>query len=170
MLLTSPFEEIPAWLAHGDERGLRALLVACLLYALLLALPFVPSVEIGLLIMIVFGRWGAVGAYLATVAGLNLAYGVARLLARAPRASVPLRLPTAVRACLPRPGGRLPEQAAPAIALALLLNPPGNTALGGGGGIALLYGARRSLSWPRFALTVAAATAILPAIVLAGMM
>lgn len=88
---------------------------------------------------------------------------------RAPRASVPLRLPTAVRACMPRPGGRLPEQAAPAIALALLLNLPGNTALGGGG-IALLYGARRSLSWPRFALTVAAATAILPAIVLAGMM
>lgn len=168
VLLATPFDAIPAWLAQRDDGGLALLVAACLAYALLLALPFVPSVELGLLIMIVFGRWGAVGAYLATVAGLNMAYGVARLLAREPTGDGP-RLPAALRTRLPRAGARLPAPAVPVIGLALLLNLPGNTAVGGGGGIALLYGARRSLSWPRFALTVAAATAMLPALFLLGL-
>lgn len=159
LLLVTPATTMPPGLAAGVETGPVALLTACVLYALLLALPFVPAMEIGLLIMTVFGKWGAVGAWLATVAGLNLAYGIARAWPRSAALD---------RERLPRPlqrlGRRLPFHFLPAAALALLLNLPGNSALGGGGGIALLYGASRALSWPRFALTVALATAVLPAL------
>lgn len=163
VMLTTSATGMPAWPDGGTEPGLRSLLAACSLYAVALALPFVPAMEIGLLIMTVFGRWGAVGAWLATVAGLNLAYGLARTgpgpatLDRAP-------LPKPIRRVVRSLGRRLPPSMLPAAALALLLNLPGNTAIGGGGGIALLYGASRALSWPRFALTVALATAVVPAL------
>lgn len=169
LLLVAPFTATPGWLAMDSESGFAMLIIACLLYALLLALPFVPSLEIGLVIMMVFGKWGVVGAYLATVIGLNLAYGIARAL---PRVNVPDRdrLPPPVQRglhCLDR---YCPRRIMPIAALALLLNLPGNSVIGGGGGIALLYGAGRALSWPRFAMTVALATAVLPALFFIGLL
>lgn len=162
-------ERVPAWLARAGEGDPGVLLAVCALYALVLALPFVPSVEIGLLIMLVFGKWGALAAYAATVLGLNLAYGAARVLA--PAAVAPCAvLPAALHRRLPRCARRLPRWLVPVAGLALLLNLPGNTALGGGGGIAFLYGASRGLSWPRFAATVAVATSVLPALFLLGVL
>ncbi len=163
VMLTTSATGMPAWPDGGTEPGLRSLLAACSLYAIVLALPFVPAMEIGLLIMTVFGKWGAVGVWLATVAGLNLAYGLART---GPRAAALDRaqFPEPIRRMARSLGRRLPTSMLPAAALALLLNLPGNTAIGGGGGIALLYGASRVLSWPRFALTVALATAVVPAL------
>ena len=51
-----------------------------ILYVLLLSLPFVPGVELGVLLMCVFGKEGIVFVYFATVAGLSLAFLLGRLL------------------------------------------------------------------------------------------
>ncbi len=156
---------LPGWLENATSDPLT-LIAACLLYAVLLAVPFVPSVEIGLLIMVVFGKQGAVGAWLATLVGLNLAYGIGRLIVR--RRGRDLQLPTRFQAWVARLGRYLPAGWVPALALAALLNLPGNTALGGGGGIAMLYSASRTLNWPAFAITTSLATAALPLTFLFG--
>lgn len=169
LLLVAPFTATPGWLAMDSESGFRMLVIACALYALLLALPFVPSLEIGLVIMMVFGKWGVVGAYLATVAGLNLAYGIARAMPCVNTLERD-RLPPTVQRGLRYLDRHCPRRIIPVAALALLLNLPGNSAIGGGGGIALLYGAGRALSWPRFAVTVALATAVLPTLFFIGLL
>jgi hypothetical protein len=157
---------VPDWLGVGADHP-AALVAASVMYALVLAVPFVPSVEIGLLIMVVFGKWGALAAYLATLLGLNLGFATGRFLA--PRWSAgPPGLPERLNAVAERVRGHLPAGAMPALALAALLNVPGNTALGGGGGIAMFFGATRILSWPAFALTAGLTTAMVPLLFLLG--
>ena len=157
----------PQWLLQGTDSVL-ILVTACVIYAVLLAVPFVPSVEIGLLIMILFGVPGALGAYLATFAGLSGAYLIGRRagdhgLLR--RVSIPARQWRPLTRC----AGVLPEGGLPALSLVALLNLPGNTVFGGGGGIAMAYGAGRLLTWPIFAATVALGTSILPLAFVTGL-
>ncbi len=54
------------------------------------------------------------------------------------------------------------------LTLALCLNLPGNSVLGGGGGIAALCALSRQFYWWRFVLTLIVATAPLPLFVLIG--
>lgn len=54
------------------------------------------------------------------------------------------------------------------LSLAVSFNLPGNSALGGGGGIALLCGASRQFEWHWFVLTVVLATAPVPILVVSG--
>lgn len=163
----APFSSLaPHWLIAGTN-STTVLLLACLVYMLLLAVPFVPSVELGLLIMVLFGEAGALGAYLATSLGLNLAYGIGRHLDWQPYARQ-MRIPESLKARTDHLARYLPTGLVPAVMLALLLNLPGNTAVGGGGGIALVYGGTRLLTWPRFAMAVALATAIIPGLFVLG--
>ncbi|MDN3518430.1 hypothetical protein QWY84_12485 [Aquisalimonas lutea] len=163
----APFSSVaPHWLEAGAD-STTVLLLACLVYMLLLTVPFVPSVELGVLIMVVFGEAGALGAYAATSLGLNLAFGIGRHLDWQPYARQ-IRIPASLKARMDRLARCLPTGLVPAATLALLLNLPGNTAVGGGGGIALVYGGTRLLTWPRFAVTVALATAILPGLFVLG--
>ena len=62
----------------SGEIGIYGLSLGAFVYVLMLALPFVPGVEIGLLLMILFGREGVIVAYVATIVGLSLAYLVAQ--------------------------------------------------------------------------------------------
>ena len=159
--------EPPQWLLQRTE-STAVLIVACVVYALLLAVPFVPSVEIGLLIMILFGAPGALGAHLATCMGLTTAYLIGRRIAGVDllrRASLPAHCQGRLH-CL---AARLPGGVLPILSLATLLNLPGNTALGGGGGIAMAYGAGRFLTLPVFIVTVAMATAVLPVAFVTGL-
>lgn len=133
----------------------------CLLYALLLAVPFVPAVEIGLAIMVMFGLPGILGAYAATFFGLNAAYFLGSRIAGCGPV-VPALAGILPERWLSGPLRKLPVGLLPAVGLALLLNTPGNAVMGGGGGIAMAYGAGRFLSWPLFALITACATSILP--------
>ena len=55
------------------------------------------------------------------------------------------------------------------LTLAACLNLPGNSALGGGGGIAFLCGLSGQFHWRRFILTVILATAPIPLLVLFGL-
>ena len=168
-----------------DARQTPALLVTSgVSYALLLALPFMPGIELGILMMLVFGKLGALVAYLATLCGLNLAFGAGVYLR-----SHCLQLPALHRwrehalhfddqrdAALARhrltqrATGWLARRGGPAdyVLLGLLLNVPGNFLLGGGGGIALLAGLSGRLGWPGFALTIALATCVVPLLAATG--
>lgn len=144
----------------GDDEGLwRVATVAILTYIFLAALPFVPAAEIGLSLMLLFGPRIAVLVYLGTVLALALAYLIGR--AVPPRASAAvfrcvgmekarnlvlqmaaLDTPTRVELFLARAPGRVVPTLLRHryLALAVALNLPGNTLLGGGGGIALSAG------------------------------
>ena len=155
--------------AHGMMPGveagnLSALMIAMVLvaYAVMIALPYVPGIEVGVALLMLEGAWVAPAVWGATVAGLALAYGVGRLLPEhtlsrllrdiglhraADRfgALAPLgrdqRL-VLLRAGLPRWLGPLATRGR-YLLLALLTNLPGNIALGGGGGLFLFAGFSR---------------------------
>lgn len=130
-----------------------------LLYALLLAVPFVPGVEIAVSLLLLRGAEVAPFVWAATTGGLALAFLAGRHVP--PRALAEtlndLRLRRAARLMLRVSAlsraerldllrDRLPARAGPLLlrarylALAALINLPGNVVLGGGGGLALVAG------------------------------
>lgn len=181
--LMAQVEAMPlAWQAPMTVVLLAALLAS---YALLLALPFVPGVEIGIALLMTHGAGAAPFVYLATVSGLMLAFAAGRRLSpRAIRAvfsdlrmrqacrlideieplDPPARL-ARLRANLPEGlGRRLTSWRYPVVAL--LLNLPGNALIGGGGGIMLTAGISGLFAPWQAALTVALAVAPVPLAVL----
>ena len=172
--------------SSGYEIGIFALAMSCIAYLLLLALPFVPGVELGLLIMVFFGRDGVIAAYLATIGGLCIAYAAAWSLPNQMTSRWVTRLGLSDAA--EDPGAAINGMVANAkvagrlagkfrsfllnhryLTLAACLNLPGNSALGGGGGIAILCGLSGQFHWRRFILTVVLATAPIPLLVLSGL-
>ena len=138
------------------SQGWKSLVLVSLIYALLIGIPFVPGLELGLAIIMLFSWEGSVAVYLSTVAGLSLAFLVGRL------------LPVGKTGGLEERRERMLGRLGPVLiryrylALAVLLNLPGNSVLGGGGGIALACGVSRHYSWPWFLVTVLIATAPVP--------
>jgi len=128
-------------------------------YAVLIAVPFVPGVEIGMSLILMRGAEVAVLVYLATVAGLLLAFMVGCLvpLPWLRRIFLDLRLTRAadvltqmhslspahrlalLRRALPRRLGALAVDYR-YLLLALLINLPGSGLIGGGGGISMFAG------------------------------
>jgi hypothetical protein len=148
-----------------------------LIYTLLLALPFVPGIEISVGMLATFGAAIAIQVYLATVAAFVLAYVIGRM--------VPSRLlseffrligltsaeelmkrlaPLSRKERLAMLVDHAPRRFIPHlvryryIALVLAFNLPGNAVVGGGGGIALLAGLSGMFSFPHylFATSIAA--------------
>lgn len=168
--------------------GNHGLLTLGCLYALALAVPFVPGMEIGLLMMLIFGAPGTVVAYLATLAGLSLAFLVGRCVPASFGRAWLARL--GHRAATPSAGAAMREMVAATgaagahtrsgllasllayryLLLAMSLNVPGNSIIGGGGGIALLCGISGRFHWSGFALTVALATLPVPLLILTGVL
>ena len=169
------------------DLGMPSLIVLALIYASTLALPFVPGIELGLLLMVVFGPRGVVLVYVASLLGLSLSYAVGRMLLPVPRAlpapygcgSLPPPKADATSSLLTLVSGirlgrwvpiRLIDWLATHryLALAISLNLPGNGVIGGGGGIALLCGLSGQYSYRRFLLTIAVAISPLPILMLMG--
>ncbi|MBR9867974.1 MAG: hypothetical protein GYB20_11490 [Oceanospirillales bacterium] len=165
-----------------DMMGLTGFILLTCIYALFLAMPFVAGVEIGLLIMAVFGVPGVLVAYGGTLIGLNLAFGVGRLL---PASLIQtwseklglqhhpedfddlLERLVNGQNWLCRLGGLLLRSRY--VTLAICLNFPGNSVVGGGGGLSLLAGmSKRLIYWPYFLLMTAIATSPVPLLVLFG--
>ncbi|MGD8883576.1 MAG: hypothetical protein PVI82_16880 [Desulfobacterales bacterium] len=166
--------------------GTRVLIIAGILYALLLSLPFVPGVELGVVLMCVFGKEGIVFAYFATVAGLSLAFLIGRLL---PKNWIESRLQELgfSQTCdshVSEIDDKLDKLSLNRIfcksrfrsflskyrylAIGVLFNTPGNYLFGGGGGISLACGISRSISWKWFLLTVVLAVSPVPLFVFFG--
>lgn len=173
--------------ALREAMGMGALVASAVTLTILLGLPFVPSVEMGLLMMAVFGRDGAVAAWLATIAGLSIAYAAGRympvewmlrwlerqeLLPADRDPARPLVDDLSDRLHL---SGRRRHRAAAFLVrhryllVAALINMPGNSILGGGGGIALVCGFVRLYRWPWFLLTAALASLPIPLLVFLGL-
>ncbi len=166
--------------------GAGVLIGGGILYVLLLSLPFVPGVELGLLLMCVFGKEGIVFVYFATVVGLCLAFLIGRLL---PKKWVESRLQKLgfTQNCdspddeidgmldnLSRNSKFCQNRFWPFLTkyryltIAVLFNTPGNYLIGGGGGISLICGIGRTISWKWFLLTVVLAVSPVPLLALFG--
>lgn len=150
-------------------------------YALLIAIPFVPGVEIGLLLMAMEGAWISPLIYGATVAGLALAYAAGAWLPYSRLHSI-LADMRMRRACalLDRVNPLTSEErvqmlqsSAPAwlrpfvsryryLLLAALVNLPGNSFIGGGGGILFVAGLSRLFRPATMLLTICLAVAPVP--------
>ncbi len=168
--------------ADAGGAGLSAMVIAGLLlaYAIMLALPYVPGIEVGLALMMIEGSWVAPAVYGATVLGLMLAFiggrlvpygALARLfrdlgLVRAADAIAQVApLTEAERLALLQSG--LPRWLAPVarwryVVLAVLINLPGNIALGGGGGLLLFAGLSRVFAPVPLVLTLIVAISPVP--------
>jgi hypothetical protein len=187
------------WLAHwligwtmAERAALKAnpmpaiwFLAALLLaYALLIAIPFVPGVELGLTLMMVEGAVIAPFIWAATLLGLVLAFAAGALLPypvlRRTLEDLRLRRAAGLVATLEPLDrderlaalrDRLPRWLSPLVRsqryvlLAILINLPGNSVLGGGGGILLLAGMSRLFSPLATLATVAIAVAPVPILV-----
>jgi hypothetical protein len=156
-------------------------LAAAALYLLLMALPFMPGIELGLALLVLLGSKGAVLVYACTVAALCLSFGFGRILS--PRLIIRLldRLHLYRAAALIRelqPMGcserlqlltaRAPTCIVPFLlahrywAIAAALNLPGNALIGGGGGIGLVVGMSGLVPFRHYAGLVALAVAPVP--------
>ena len=166
----------------------RIIVISILVYTLLIAIPFVPSVEIGLGLILVLGAKLAPLVYLFTIIGLSLSFLVGQLipesrlqsfleelsLTRASRLVEKMKpLNTEQRLSLLL--SHAPAKFIPTLlrhrylAVAVALNIPGNTVIGGGGGISLVAGMSRLFRFWRFLLVLAIAVAPVPLfIVLCG--
>ncbi len=159
----------------------RSVLFAAAMYSVLLAIPFVPGVEIGLALIAMLGPKIAFLVYLCTVIGVTISFLVGRL--------IPLHLlidivqglglrrtSALLKSAEPLDGNQrlqaltsnAPARFVPLmlkyryLALAVALNLPGNFIIGGGGGIALLAGVSRLFSLLPFLITVAIAVSPVP--------
>jgi len=166
--------------AHGAS--IRWMIVAAIaVYAVVMAVPFVPAAEIGLGLLLLFGPQVALLVYLSTVLALMLAYLIGRavppdLCARALRCFglrragdlvqrlAALDANTRLELLLARaPAGLIPVLLRHRyLALAVALNLPGNTLLGGGAGIALCAGICGLYPPHGFAVAIAIAVAPVP--------
>lgn len=159
-------------------------LLVMIVYALLIAVPFVPGIEIGLSVMMMQGPESAPLVYLFTVLGLVLAFLVGRLmpygylyrifadlgLKRASSLIEDLK-PKTTQERIDILCDTLPAWIGPHLVrfrylmLAVSLSIPGNMLIGGGGGICLVAGISRLFSIPATLFTIALAVLPVPFLV-----
>lgn len=157
------------------------LVVFLLVYALLIGLPFVPGVEVGLALMAIEGPWIAPWIYLATATGLIAAYAAGEALSypRLHRILADLNLTTACNLIdrlqplgkadrLTLLQARAPLWARPLVSrfryvlMAIVINMPGNSVVGGGGGVMFLAGFSRLFHAPAMIATILIAVSPVP--------
>lgn len=163
----------------------QAIVVSAILYTVIIALPFVPGVEIGLTLLAMLGPPIVALVYVCTLLGLTASFVIGRLV------SPGILIETMYRLKLDRAGrllqtvepmsreerlsflvSRAPSRMIPFllrhryIALAIVINLPGNILLGGGGGISLLAGVSRLYPLSGFITLIALAVLPVPLAVL----
>lgn len=171
--------------AEASRLATGMIVLGAVAYVGLTAIPFVPGAEIGVALLMVMGPSGAALVYFGMIAALGIAFAAGRF--------VPLRWVAGLLGSLGFERARdlvltsgemsyadrtrfiethAPRRWVPFllrnryIALALLLNLPGNVVLGGGGGIAFAAGACRLFGGWAFLLTILIAVAPIPLAVL----
>ncbi|PWL33919.1 MAG: hypothetical protein DCO97_17085 [Marivita sp. XM-24bin2] len=166
---------------HNEEMMHKLILLGLIAYILLTALPFVPGAEIGMTLLTVFGAKIAPLIYLATILSLLLAYSVgrivslektARYLRRTGLVKLPCFLETLCQAPKEdRPHVLIESTGHPAlrrlalyryVALALLINMPGNALVGGGGGLSFAAGLSDVFTLPKVLLSICIAVLPVP--------
>lgn len=169
-----------------DSFGWKAALIAGVVYIFLLSIPFFPGVELAWLLIMLFGKEAVIMIYIFTICGLSLSFAFGRRFEKSwftsgldiqaleiqfnerfekIKRKVNELLPSAFLTFKPKNSRLKPQY----FILALLINLPGNTIIGGGGGIALLCGLNRSFSWKGFIATIALAISPLPILLFLGL-
>jgi hypothetical protein len=164
-----------AWPRHADM-VILFLFLAVAAYVILLSIPFLPGIEIGLMLMSMLGAPGIALVYLATVLALSFSFLLGR---RIPphmigRALEWFHLERArelvgkLEPLGPEERVRFLVESAPSsmvpfmtrhryLMVAILFNLPGNALIGGGGGISLISGMSRLFPFPRYLLLISLA-------------
>ena len=183
------------WLAEAAQLDIRPsnepevhalIMSSTIVYVLASALPFVPGAELGFALIIMLGSQIVPLVYSSMVLALTLSYCIGRLIpARAVAAgfgfcglnraqNLALRLePLEAHARLELLIAHAPRRVIPFLlrhrylALAVAFNLPGNTLLGGGGGIALAAGMSGIFPLWTYLATVMLAVAPVPLALLA---
>ena len=159
----------------------RMIMTAMAAYIVLMAIPFVPGVEIGLAIMMIFGPKVVPLVYSCTLVALCLAFLIGRFIpersitrflreVRLARAAIFLEsfqgLDSEQR--LSRLMEKSPRRLVPwflrhrYLTLMVAINLPGNVILGGGGGLALMAGMSKLFPIHYYVFTVAIAISPIP--------
>ena len=156
-------------------------LVAVVLYIVLMATPFMPGIEIGLALMMLLGNKGAILVYLCTLAALSVSFAIGR---KIPSRFIGLLLnwlhlykaSALVRQLeslnqqerLEFLYEQAPSRIAPFLlrhrylAIAVVVNLPGNALIGGGGGIGLVAGMSKIIPFHGYLMVLAIAIAPVP--------
>lgn len=169
----------------NEKQVHRTLMLGLVAYVGLLAIPFVPGAEVGIAMLTAFGAAIAPLVYVATVAAMMLSYTLGRLLppttlarvmgflrlrkaadliARAADLAPADRLILLTEGAPPRTVGRLLRHRY--LALALIVNVPGNAVIGGGGGIMMMAGMSGIFSPVQTFLAIAIAVSPVPIVVM----
>ena len=165
----------------NEQQVHRAIMLGAVAYIGLLALPFVPGAEIGLAMLAAFGAAIAPLIYVCTVASMTLAFVIGRFLPigalerllsllRMRRAAAlvaraaPLSQEERLAMLLEGQSKRALDLALRYryVALALAVNTPGNSVIGGGGGIMIMAGLSGIFSPLSTFVTVALAVSPVP--------
>ncbi len=172
----------------GDDSGSQfssktniLVMLGISLYTVLMAVPFIPGMEISLALFAAFGKQVAIFIYAATVLAFCISYLIGRLVSARLVAQVFAyaglqRAEKLVRRLAPlNRMERLevlmenaPKRLIPFlikhrhIAIAVAINLPGNALIGGGGGIALLAGMSGLYRFPHYIAIVSLAVAPVP--------
>ncbi len=164
------------WPQHANM-AVFFLFASIVTYVLLLAIPFLPGIEVGLMLMAILGPKGIVLVYLCTLLSLSLSFLFGRLippryLARALgwfhlnrgrdliTSLEPLDSEERLRFLL----RSAPSRIVPFLLrqryliIGVLFNVPGNALIGGGGGIGLIAGMSRLFPFPKYLLLISLAT------------
>lgn len=150
-------------------------------YVVFMAIPFMPGIEVGLVVMLAGGLEGVVAVYAATVLALALSYLLGRLVPENLLADFMgwlglRRAETLIHEIeAMNPAERLlyltrraPRRWVPFllrhryVAVAVMLNTPGNSVIGGGGGIGMVAGLSGLFPLPRYLALVALAVSPVP--------
>ena len=165
----------------GNGAKMAVSLTLLLAYALLISIPFVPGIELAITYVLMRGPEVAFAVYLATLAGLMIAYLVGRFMpetwlqricrdlglrkteALLKRIS-PLSQPERIVLLKERLPARIAWLATDFryVLLALLINLPGSSLIGGGGGILMIAGVTRLFNGWIAMITLAIAIAPVP--------
>lgn len=164
------------WLNSRGVAPIWVVTITATLYALALAVPFLPAVELGWMVMAALGVPGILAIWLATPLGLLLAFVLGQNLSDWPLLqSLKARLESAFKGATDNSlRSRLLRfcerylASHPYWVLAVLVNLPGNWMIGGGGGIGLLAGASGLYHPLRFVLVLIPATGIVASAMLLG--
>lgn len=159
----------------------RIVMAAFVAFIILAAIPFVPGAEIGFTLLLLFGGQVAPLVYVGMVGALVVSYSIARLVPSTVlgRALNWLGFKTASKFMaeleaapqddrLEMLSGFIPSKVGQTllrhryVLLAVAINTPGNSLLGGGGGLALIAGASRLFGFWAFLAVVICAVAPVP--------
>ena len=163
----------------------KTIIISAIIYTFLLALPFVPGAEIGLALIGMFGPKIVFLVYVCTLVGLLTSFIVGRLISLKALIKLFEDLHFSKPSQLLRKFEQLemderlrfivsesPNRLIPSLlrhrylALAIVVNIPGNIIIGGGGGIALMAGISRLYSLAGFLATIAIGVSPVPIAVL----